>query len=151
MAAPSTGNSTASFSRQRSVSSLLLRPGCGAARPRAAGHETTHARILQFCSRVYGPLFTAGLHYWQLGESHYWGHNAIIRTSAFASHAGLPDLPGRGPLGGHILSHDFVEAALIRRGGWEVRMDTDLGGSWEGSPQTLLDLAGYPKAAGAAQ
>ena len=51
-------------------------------------------------------------------EGNYWGHNAIIRTRAFAESAGLPTLRGRKPFGGHIMSHDFVEAALMRRGGW---------------------------------
>src|SRR5206468_9430391 len=45
----------------------------------------------------------------------YWGHNAIIRLRAFAQYAGLPELGGRKPFGGHVLSHDFIEAALMRR------------------------------------
>src|SRR6202044_3964062 len=73
--------------------------------------------------------------------SNYWGHNAIIRTAVFAAHAGLPDLPGRPPFGGHILSHDFVEAALMRRAGWAVYMLPTLGGSFEESPPSLIDLA----------
>ena len=62
-------------------------------------------------------------------DGNYWGHNAIIRTRAFADHCGMPDLPGRPPFGGHILSHDFVEAALMRRAGWAVYMLPTLGGS----------------------
>ncbi len=64
--------------------------------PRAVGRDTLHARIQQFANQVYGPLFTAGLHYWQLGESHYWGHNAIIRLDPFMKHCVLAPLPGRG-------------------------------------------------------
>jgi len=106
--------------------------------PRAAGHETTHARILQFCSRVYGPLFTAGLHYWQLGESHYWGHNAILRMAPFIEHCALPPLPGKTSLSGGVMSHDFVEAALMRRAGWKVWIAHDLDGSYEQVPPNLL-------------
>jgi len=106
--------------------------------PRAAGHETTHARILQFCSRVYGPLFTAGLHYWQLGESHYWGHNAILRVAPFMEHCALPPLPGKTSLSGGVMSHDFVEAALMRRAGWKVWIAHDLDGSYEQVPPNLL-------------
>ncbi|HEX4511363.1 MAG TPA: glucans biosynthesis glucosyltransferase MdoH, partial [Burkholderiaceae bacterium] len=106
--------------------------------PRAAGHETTHARILQFCSRVYGPLFTTGLHFWQLGESHYWGHNAILRMAPFIEHCALPPLPGKTSLSGGVMSHDFVEAALMRRAGWRVWIAYDLDGSYEQVPPNLL-------------
>jgi len=107
--------------------------------PCAAGRETLYARIQQFATRVYGPLFTAGLHFWQLGESYYWGHNAIIRIAPFMRHCALRRLPGRGPLSGEILSHDFVEAALMRRAGWKVWMAYDLPGSYEEMPPNLLD------------
>ncbi len=107
--------------------------------PQAAGRETLYARIQQFANRVYGPLFTAGLHFWQLGESHYWGHNAILRVAPFMRHCALRRLPGGGAMGGEILSHDFVEAALMRRAGWAVWMAYDLPGSYEEMPPTLLD------------
>ncbi|MET0963326.1 MAG: glucans biosynthesis glucosyltransferase MdoH, partial [Noviherbaspirillum sp.] len=107
--------------------------------PRAAGRDTLYARIQQFSTRVYGPLFTAGLHYWQLGESHYWGHNAIIRLDPFVRHCALAPLPGEGSLAGESLSHDFVEAALMRRAGWGVWIAYDLGGSYEEMPPNLLD------------
>lgn len=107
--------------------------------PRAAGRETLHARIQQFASRVYGPLFTAGLHFWQLGEAHYWGHNAIIRVAPFIRHCALGRLPRRGGGSQEILSHDFVEAALMRRAGWGVWIAYDLPGSYEEMPPNLLD------------
>ncbi len=107
--------------------------------PRASGRETLYARIQQFATRVYGPLFTAGLHFWQLGESHYWGHNAIIRVAPFMQHCALGRLSGRGALSGEIMSHDFVEAALMRRAGWGVWIAYDLAGSYEEMPPTLLD------------
>jgi len=107
--------------------------------PHAAGRETLYARMQQFATRVYGPLFTAGLHFWQLGESHYWGHNAIIRVAPFMRHCALRRLPGKGRFSGEILSHDFVEAALMRRAGWGVWIAYDLPGSYEEMPPNLLD------------
>ncbi|HKE49768.1 MAG TPA: glucans biosynthesis glucosyltransferase MdoH, partial [Rhodanobacteraceae bacterium] len=107
--------------------------------PHAFGRETLYARIQQFATRVYGPLFVAGLHFWQLGESHYWGHNAILRVAPFMRHCALGRLPGRGALSGEILSHDFVEAALMRRAGWGVWIAYDLSGSFEEMPPNLLD------------
>jgi len=107
--------------------------------PRGAGRDTLYARMQQFATQVYGPLFTAGMHFWQLGESFYWGHNAIIRVAPFMRHCALGRLPGRGPFAGEILSHDFVEAALMRRAGWKVWMAYDLPGSYEEMPPNLLD------------
>jgi membrane glycosyltransferase len=107
--------------------------------PKASGMDTLYARCQQFATRVYGPLFTAGLHFWQLGESHYWGHNAIIRVKPFIEHCALAPLPGEGSFAGSILSHDFVEAALMRRAGWGVWIAYDLNGSYEELPPNLLD------------
>jgi membrane glycosyltransferase len=107
--------------------------------PRAAGHQSLFARIQQFANRVYGPAFVAGLHYFELGESHYWGHNAIIRVAPFIEHCALARLPGRGSLSGEILSHDFVEAALMRRAGWGVWIAYDVPGSYEEMPPNLID------------
>jgi membrane glycosyltransferase len=107
--------------------------------PRAAGRDTLHARIQQFAANVYGPVFAAGLLYWQLGESHYWGHNAIIRVAPFMRYCALRRLPGRGVLSGEILSHDFVEAALMRRAGWGVWIAYDVAGSYEEMPPNLID------------
>ena len=109
--------------------------------PRLAGGKTLFARLQQFSGRVYGPVVARGMASWQGDDGNYWGHNAIIRVRAFAAAAGLPVLPGKKPFGGAILSHDFVEAALLRRAGWAVRMLPTLGGSWEDSPPSLLDVA----------
>ena len=98
------------------------------------------ARTQQFASRLYGPMLARGIAWWSGPQGNYWGHNAIIRVQAFASCAGLPHLPGKKPFGGHILSHDFVEAALLRRAGWTVRMAPRLGGSYEESPPNLAAL-----------
>ncbi len=107
--------------------------------PRATGHDTLYARIQQFANRVYGPVFVAGMHFFQLGEAFYWGHNAIIRVAPFIRHCALGRLPGHGTLSGEILSHDFVEAALMRRAGWAVWIAYDLPGSYEEMPPNLID------------
>jgi membrane glycosyltransferase len=109
--------------------------------PMLIGHASVFARIQQFAGRVYGALIARGVAAWSGNEGNYWGHNAIIRVTAFAQACGLPQLPGRKPFGGHVLSHDFVEAALIRRAGWKVQMAPDLDGSWEESPPSLVDVA----------
>jgi membrane glycosyltransferase len=109
--------------------------------PRLCGGHTLFSRLQQFAGTVYGPIVARGIAAWQGDDGNYWGHNAIIRVRAFASAAGLPDLPGRKPFGGLIMSHDFVEAALLRRAGWSVRMLPTLPGSWEESPPSLLDVA----------
>lgn len=103
------------------------------------GLDTLYARGQQFVNRLYGPVFFAGLHYWWLGDSQYWGHNVIIRTQAFMEHCHLPKLHDRGVLGGEILSHDFVEAALLNRAGWETWLAHDIDGSFERPPPTLTD------------
>ncbi|MEZ5571291.1 MAG: glucans biosynthesis glucosyltransferase MdoH [Halioglobus sp.] len=109
--------------------------------PLPVNKETLFARILQFAGTAYGPLFTAGASFWQLGDANFWGHNAIIRVAPFAAHCGLPHLPGREPFGGEILSHDFVEAALLRRAGWRCWLAYELNGSYEELPPTLIDFA----------
>ena len=118
-------------------------PGIGILQtlPVIVGASTLFARMQQFAGRLYGPLIAHGIAWWHGSEGNYWGHNAAIRTRAFASAAGLPTLPGRTPFGGHILSHDFVEAALIRRAGWAVHMLAGLGGSYEEGPPSLTDVA----------
>ena len=107
--------------------------------PKAFGSRSLIARVQQFANHLYGPIFAAGLHYWQLGDAQYWGHNAIIRTAPFMEHCQLPSLPGRAPLGGDIMSHDFVESALMRRSGYGVWLAYDLEGSFEQTPPTLID------------
>ncbi len=107
--------------------------------PVAVNRETLYARLQQFAHRLYGPLFSAGLRFLQLGDGHYIGHNAILRITPFMRHCALPVLPGDPPLGGVLLSHDFVEAALMARGGWEVWFVPELDGSYEEVPPTLID------------
>ncbi|MCH4565322.1 glucans biosynthesis glucosyltransferase MdoH [Halomonas sp. EGI 63088] len=103
--------------------------------------ESLFGRANQLAASLYAPMLAAGLSFWHADAANYFGHNAIIRTRAFMENCGLPTLPGKPPLGGDILSHDFVEAALLRRAGWQVQMQTDLTGSYEEMPSHLLDYA----------
>ena len=109
--------------------------------PRLRHGATSFAQLQEFASKVYGPVLAAGLSLWHGREGNYWGHNAIIRVDAFARSCGLPRLRGRKPFGGHILSHDFVEAALLRRAGFAVYMRPDIEGSYEGIPPTFAEFA----------
>jgi len=98
-------------------------------------------RAMQFAAAFYSPVFARGLARLQGGAGPFWGHNAIVRTRAWAESCGLPELPGSPPFGGHILSHDIVEAAMLARAGWDVRVDPDLGGSYEEGPESLIEYA----------
>jgi len=108
--------------------------------PKLIGGKTLLQKLMQFAANVYGPSTAAGLAFWSRDQGNYWGHNAIIRTRAFAGSAGLPHLEGPPPFGGHILSHDFVEAMLLQRAGWGVHMAPSLEGSYESMPPGLTDL-----------
>jgi membrane glycosyltransferase len=108
--------------------------------PVLVGRYSLFGRIQQFASSVYGPIYSAGLAWLQGSQGNYWGHNAILRVRAFMAHGGLPKLPGKPPFGGEIMSHDFVEAALLLRAGWQVWMAPDLGGSFEEPPPTMTDF-----------
>lgn len=108
--------------------------------PRIVKARTLYARVSQFSVRMYGQVAAAGLAWWTGSEGSYWGHNAIVRVKAFAEAAGLPVLPGRKPFGGNVLSHDVVEAALLRRAGWAVHVTAALEGSFEETPPTITDF-----------
>ena len=105
---------------------------------RAGSH---FGRAMQFAAAFYSPVFARGLSRLQGRAGPFWGHNAMVRTRAWAESCGLPELPGKPPFGGHILSHDIVEAALLARAGWIVRLDPDLGGSFEEGPESLIEHA----------
>ncbi len=109
--------------------------------PATVNAESLFGRIQQFANRLYAPVFIAGLNYWALDLGNYWGHNAIIRTEPFMQFCDLPQLPGEKPFGGQILSHDFVEAALMSRENWEVWFAYDLEGSYEEAPQAMIENA----------
>lgn len=102
---------------------------------------TFFGRFVQFAAVLYSPMLATGLAFWQTDAANYWGHNAIIRLRAFIDHCGLPSLGGRAPFGGDILSHDFVEAAMLRRADWDVLLLADLEGSYEEVPCNVIDYA----------
>lgn len=126
----------------RLVDAMERNPGVGLIQtaPTIIKSQTLFARLSQFGVRLYGRVAAAGLAWWAGSEASYWGHNAILRTRAFADCAGLPELEGRKPFGGHIMSHDVVEAALMRRAGWAVHVTAALDGSCEETPPTLTDF-----------
>lgn len=107
--------------------------------PQLFGAETLFGRVQQFSNTIYGAALAEGLAKWADHDGNYWGHNAIIRTRAFASCAGLPRLDTFRSKGALILSHDFVEAGLLRRAGWGVRFVPQVKGSYEEVPATLID------------
>jgi membrane glycosyltransferase len=107
--------------------------------PKLIRGVSVFTRLQQFAMRLYGPLFIRGLNFWQLSGGSYWGHNALIRLQPFSEYCELPALPGREPFGGRILSHDFVEAALMVAKGWEVWLAWDIEGTYEEAPPTLVD------------
>lgn len=99
---------------------------------------TPFGRMQQFATSVYGQASAEGVRLLMGDSATYWGHNAMIRMAAFAECCGLAALPGKAPLGGEILSHDFVEAAMLHRGGWSVKVVADRMGSFEEPPPSLL-------------
>lgn len=120
---------------------LESRPDAGIVQtsPKGINQLSLWARLQQFSSHVYGPLHLAGSHFWQLADAGFWGHNALIRMEPFVRYCALPTLSGRPPFGGEILSHDFIEAALMRRAGWGVWLTYELEESFEELPPNLIE------------
>lgn len=109
--------------------------------PEVIHAQSLFGRLMQFSSAYLSPYFARGTALMQGEEGPYWGHNAIVRVPAFAASCGLPVLSGKPPHGGHILSHDYVEAALLSRAGWKVEVDPYIGGSFEEGPENLIEYA----------
>ena len=109
--------------------------------PQVIRARSLFGRLMQFSSAFLAPYFARGAVLTQGDQGPYWGHNAIVRVKAFAASCGLPVLSGKPPAGGHMLSHDYVEAALLARAGWKVVVDPDLGGSFEEGPENLIEFA----------
>ncbi|MTI17698.1 glucans biosynthesis glucosyltransferase MdoH [Rhodobacteraceae bacterium RKSG542] len=122
------------------VSRMVANPNLGILQTLAVGlpSKSFFARVFQWGMRLGMRSYTLGAAWWQGGFGPYWGHNAILRTKAFTQHCMLPVLKGKGPLSGPILSHDQVEAALMAKGGYEVRVWPQEGGSYEENPPNLL-------------
>jgi membrane glycosyltransferase len=127
----------------RMVRAMQANPRAGLIQtvPVPVRQTTFFGRFVQFAAVLYSPMLATGLCFWQTNAANYWGHNAIIRIKAFIDHCGLPTLPGKAPFGGDILSHDFVEAAMLRRAGWDVFLLADLEGSYEEVPCNIIDYA----------
>ncbi|WP_209001946.1 glucans biosynthesis glucosyltransferase MdoH [Stappia albiluteola] len=125
------------------VRRMEAEPGLGLLQtvPQIIGRRTLFGRMLQFSASFYSPIFSRGVAALQGGEGPFWGHNALVRVRAFASSCGMPKLKGKPPFGGDILSHDTVEAAMLAREGWQVRLDPDLTGSYEEAPANLIEYA----------
>ncbi|MGO8696532.1 MAG: glucans biosynthesis glucosyltransferase MdoH [Limisphaerales bacterium] len=117
------------------------RAGIIQAPPLPVNRHTFFGRLRQFATHAYTSIFLTGLNFWQGTAANYWGHNAIIRIEPFVEHCRLPKLSGREPLGGSILSHDFIEAAFMRRAGWKVYLASELRGSYEEVPHSLISYA----------
>ncbi|TGK86162.1 glucans biosynthesis glucosyltransferase MdoH [Leptospira montravelensis] len=100
---------------------------------------TLFQKLTEFSSYLFSPFFLKGANFWQINSSGYWGHNAILRVKPFMEHCALPHLPEYGGLGGKILSHDTVEAALMRKAGFEVLCAYELEGSYEENPPNIID------------
>jgi membrane glycosyltransferase len=124
------------------VKTMEASPRLGILQPLIVGLPSVSpfARIFQFGMRHGMRVYAAGSAWWQGDEGPYWGHNAVIRLAAFRRHCRMPKLPEERFLGGHILSHDQVEAVLMRRGGYEVRVLPIEHGSYEDNPPTLADF-----------
>ncbi|SLN25464.1 Glucans biosynthesis glucosyltransferase H [Aquimixticola soesokkakensis] len=109
--------------------------------PRIVNARSRFGRAMQFAAGFYSPVFAQGQAAMQGATGPFWGHNALVRVPAFVEACALPELSGPPPFGGHILSHDYVEAALLARAGWGVRVDPDLTGSFEEGPENMIDFA----------
>ncbi|OZY87081.1 glucan biosynthesis glucosyltransferase H [Cellvibrio mixtus] len=125
------------------VRAMQANPRCGLIQtiPIPVRQTTFFGRFVQYAAVLYSPMLATGLAFWQTDAANYWGHNAIIRMRAFIDHCGLPTLAGKAPFGGDILSHDFVEAAMLRRAQWDVFLLADLEGSYEEVPCNIIDYA----------
>lgn len=125
------------------TASMIKNPNSGLIQtiPIPVRQDTYFGRFLQFASVLYSPMLATGSAFWQTNQANYWGHNAIIRVEAFITCCGLPVIEGKAPFGGEILSHDFVEASLLHRSGWDVILLSDVQGSYEEVPSNILDYA----------
>lgn len=126
----------------RLVRTMQARPTLGIVQTLVTAQPSHSAftRLFQFGMRLGMRSYTLGAAWWQGDCGPYWGHNAILRLAPFIAHCHLPTLPGRGPLAGAVLSHDQLEAVLMRRAGYEVRVLPIEGGSFEENPPTLVEF-----------
>ncbi len=126
----------------RMVAIMQAHPEIGILQSLAVGlpAQSAFARLFQFGMRHGMRCYTLGATWWAGDCGPYWGHNALIRVAPFRAACHLPDLPGAPPLGGPILSHDQVEAVLMRRAGYEVRVLPVEMESFEENPPAVTDF-----------
>ena len=126
----------------RLVRIMQADPKLGILQSLVTGMPTTSAfaRIFQFGMRLGMRSYTIGSAWWQGDCGPNWGHNTLIRLTPFIAHCELPVLQGGSLVRGHVLSHDQVEAVLMRRGGYDVRVLPEEGGSFEQNPPTLIEF-----------
>jgi membrane glycosyltransferase len=126
----------------RMVRIMQAAPEIGILQGLVVGMPSTSAfaRVFQFGMRLGMWSYTTGSAWWQGDCGPHWGHNSVLRLRPFTAHCGMPEIPGRGPLSGHVLSHDQIEAVLMRRSGYEVRVLVEENLGWEENPPTLLEF-----------
>ncbi len=127
---------------RRLVRIMQVEPRLGILQSLVIGMPSTSAfaRIFQLGMRLGMRSYTIGSAWWQADCGPYWGHNAIVRLAPFMAHCHLAPLPERALIGGHVLSHDQIEAVLMRKAGYEVRVLPEEGASFEQNPPTLMEF-----------
>ena len=126
----------------RMVRIMQASPEIGILQGLVVGMPSTSAfaRIFQFGMRLAMWSYTTGSAWWQADCGPHWGHNSVLRLKAFTAHCHIPPRPDGGALGGHIMSHDQIEAVLMRRAGYEVRVLPEAHLGWEENPPTLIEF-----------
>ena len=126
----------------RLVRMMQIEPRIGILQTLVIGMPSTSpfARMFQFGMRLGMRSYTMGAAWWQGDCGPYWGHNAIVRLAPFSACCNLPVLEDDALVGGHVLSHDQIEAVLMRKAGYEVRVLVEEGSSFEQNPPTLLEF-----------
>ncbi len=125
----------------RLVRIMQANPKLGLLQGLVVGMPTTSGftRMFQFGMRLGMRSYTLGTAWWQGDCGPYWGHNAVFRLAPFIAQCDLPLLHDKHGKTHHILSHDQVEAVLMRRAGFDVRVFPQEDESWEENPPTLIE------------
>jgi membrane glycosyltransferase len=126
----------------RLVRIMQANPRLGILQSLVVGLPSTSAfaRLFQFGMRLGMRSYTTGATWWQGDCGPYWGHNGVFRIAPFFEHCHLPPLPADAIFGGEVLSHDQIEAVLMRRAGYDVRVMPVEDNSWEENPPTLVEF-----------
>jgi membrane glycosyltransferase len=98
--------------------------------------SSAFARIFQFGMRLGMRTYTMGQAWWVGDCGPFWGHNALVRIAPYVEHCALKGLMKSET----ILSHDQVEAVLMRKAGYEVRVLPVETGSYEDNPPDALEF-----------